>query len=434
MRSPGRRGELADYSFPRISRPSAQSCAPGWPRQYCPRQWSAGAFGVSGETRDCQNYPYAHGPHPRAWTPYGRSQGARRGDPLDHRRSRPAGRLRSGPTPSPRRSAWVQLLARRRIARSRCGGIARPAASDPRFRAERVLRVAFAGLSAYVVLRFSSLRLALRYGRVRLRSKNALETADEFHDRRNRAKGRADAIRLGQPDLAARSHDPDLGRTFDRRPIGRRPDRTDDPDHLAVGPGAGSDPDRRAPHAAAGLANSARSLAIYGRDGRARLHRVQRALLRRRASHQRAQSVHYPGRHAGAGADRRAPVSGRTVLRAAGAWRIDDHARRRGDRRPGRPGAARRAGVQRGRRHDIHSGRPLCGVHDRVARAAAGFRLEPARRHGGRCVRDVRAADDLGDRHRADSSGRPRRGSLRSSMWPSARRSSRRSSSCAASN
>ena len=47
-------------------------------------------------------------------------------------------------------------------------------------------------------------------------------------------------------------------------------------------------------------------MAVRRADGRARLHRLQRAVLRRRPSHQRAQSVDHPGRHSRLRADRRA--------------------------------------------------------------------------------------------------------------------------------
>ena len=238
---------------------------------------------------------------------------------------------------------------------------------------------------------------------------------------------------MGQRGPLARSDDDDLGRPLDRRPIGGRPDRADDPDLLALGRGAHPHPVDGPPRAAARLADSARALAIYGRDGRARLHRVQRPLLRRRASNERPQSVDHPGRDTGAGAHRRAAFSGRPVHRAAGARRLDDHGRRRGDRRSGRAQPAHGVRVQRRRRDDVHRRGSLRRLYDRVARAAKGFGLEPARRHGAGGFRHLRAADDLGDRRRADSSGRPRRDTRRSSMSRSARPSSRRSCSCAGS-
>ena len=212
------------------------------------------------------------------------------------------------------------------------------------------------------------------------KSQNAPEAAEDCHDRRDCAKSRAHAIGMGQPDPAPGSHDPDLGRPLDRRPSGGRPDRADDPDLPALGGGARSHPLNRPPGAAARLAGSARALAIYGRDGRARLHRVQRALLCRGASNERAQSVDHPGRDPGAGVDRRAALPGRPVHRAAGARRLDDHGRRRGDRRSGRPQPARGAGVQWRRRDDVHRRGSLCRLYDRVARAAPGLGLEPARR------------------------------------------------------
>ena len=186
-------------------------------------------------------------------------------------------------------------------------------------------------------------RLALRISPGARESQIAPEACEHFHDRRDCAKGRAHAIGMGQPDPAPGSHNPDLGRPLDRRPIGGRPDRTDDPDLPALGDSAHPHPLDRPARAAAGLAGSARALAIYGGDGRARLHRVQRAVLCRRASNERAQSVDHPGRDPGAGADRSTAFPRRPVHRAAGARRLDDHGRRCRDRRSGRPQPARGA-------------------------------------------------------------------------------------------
>ena len=89
-----------------------------------------------------------------------------------------------------------------------------------------------------------------------------------IHDRRDRAKDRAHAIGLGEPDPSARRHDADLGRPFDRRPVGGRPDRADDADPPAVGGGAHSHSHHRPPFAAAGLAGVARALGLSRHHGR----------------------------------------------------------------------------------------------------------------------------------------------------------------------
>src|SRR5271154_3212367 len=103
------------------------------------------------------------------------------------------------------------------------------------------------------------------------RSANPSPAAKDIHDRRNRAKDRAHAIGLGEPDPAARSDHADLGRPLDRRPVGCRPDRTDDSYLPALGSGADSHSDRRPPFAPAGLANPTRALGLSHGDGNGRI-------------------------------------------------------------------------------------------------------------------------------------------------------------------
>ena len=150
-----------------------------------------------------------------------------------------------------------------------------------------------------------------------------------LHDRRDHPAVGAPPLRLGQPDPAARPDHADLGGPFDRRASGGRPDRPDDLDLHALGGRARADPRRRAAGAAPRLAGAARPLALSDGDGHGRLHRLRRALLCRRASHQRAQPFDHPGRNPGARPARRAAVPRPQVHRASGARRLRHHARRR---------------------------------------------------------------------------------------------------------
>ena len=167
--------------------------------------------------------------------------------------------------------------------------------------------------------------------------------------------------------------------------------------------------------------------------GRARLHRLRRALLCRRAPHQRAQPLDHPGRDPGARPARRPLFLGLKFTGAAGARRLRHHARRRRDRRSGRSGPAHGARLQHRRRHDGGRGRSLRRLYDRPSPAAAGLGPQHAGRHGVRRLRHLGPADDLGDRLGRLRLADRGRTTARSPMWRSVRRSRRRCFSCAGS-
>ena len=173
---------------------------------------------------------------------------------------------------------------------------------------------------------------------------------------------------VGQSDPAARAHRADLGRPCGRRPARRRPDRAHDAHDRALGARARADHVGGARHAAPRSRDPASALAVRRRHGRARLHGLQRPVLRRRAFDGRAQHVDHSGRDPRARPDRRPPRFRGAHNRDAGAGHAGDHDRRRRDRRARRMVASCDVRVQPGRLADAARLRLLRLLHVGPAR------------------------------------------------------------------